>query len=45
MRPGVGVEGGGVTQTRKGYRLLPDCCRTVAIASQHCEKGGAVQSL
>ena len=28
--------GGGVTQSRKGYRLWPDYCGAVAVASKNC---------
>ena len=34
--PGGGGGGEGGTQSRKGYRLWPDCPGTVAVASKHC---------
>ena len=36
-----GAQGG--TQSRKGYRLWPNCRGAVAVTSKNCQKGGAVQ--
>ena len=33
-QPGCG--GGGGTQSRKGYRLWPNCLGAMAVGSQHC---------